>query len=84
MYSPKKGKLYNQINSYFSSLVVIAILVAGLISIENSIFAQKQTGSTSSNPNTNDSQSQIEQLNKTMAELESSNNPQDIVTLAYI
>jgi hypothetical protein len=74
----------NQINSYFSSLIVIAIVVAGPISIESSVFAQTQTGSTSSNATANDSQSQIEQLNKTMAELESSNNPQDIATLAYI
>jgi hypothetical protein len=74
----------NQINSYFSSLIVIAIIVAGPISIESSVFAQTQTGSTSSNATANDSQSQIEQLNKTMAELESSNNPQDIATLAYI
>ena len=73
----------NQINSYFSSLIVITIVVAGLISIENYVFAQTQTGSTGSNT-TNYSQSQIEQLNKTMAELESSNNPQDIATLAYI
>jgi hypothetical protein len=74
----------NQINSYFSSLIVIAIVVAGPISIESSVFAQTQTGSTSSNATANDSQSQIEQLNKTMAELESSNNPHDIATLAYI
>jgi hypothetical protein len=74
----------NQINSYFSSLIVIAIVVAGPISIESSVFAQTQTGSTSSNATANDSQSQTEQLNKTMAELESSNNPQDIATLAYI
>jgi hypothetical protein len=74
----------NQINSYFSSLIVIAIVVAGPMSIESSVFAQTQTGSTSSNATANDSQSQIEQLNKTMAELESSNNPQDIATLAYI
>jgi hypothetical protein len=74
----------NQINSYFSSLIVIAIVVAGPISIESSVFAQIQTDSTSSNVTTNDSQSQTEQLNKTMAELESSNNPQDIATLAYI
>ena len=53
------------------------------ISIESAAFAQKQTGSTGSTT-INDSQSQIEQLNKTMAELESSNNPQDIATLAYI
>ncbi|HYJ00936.1 MAG TPA: DUF1254 domain-containing protein [Nitrososphaeraceae archaeon] len=74
----------NQFNSYFSSLIVIVIVVAGLISIESSVFAQTQTGSTGSNTATNDSQSQIEQLNKTMAEIESSNNPQDIATLAYI
>ena len=73
-----------QFNSYFSSLIVIAIVVAGLVSIESSVFGQTQTGSTGSNTATNDSQSQIEQLNKTMAELESSNNPQDIATLAYI
>jgi hypothetical protein len=77
-------KCMNQINSYFSSLIVIAIVVAGPISIESSVFAQTQTDYTSSNATANDSQSQIEQLNKTMAELESSNNPQDIATLAYI
>jgi hypothetical protein len=64
--------------------MLIAIVVAGPISIESSVFAQIQTDSTSSNVTTNDSQSQTEQLNKTMAELESSNNPQDIATLAYI
>ena len=60
-----------QFNSYFSSLIIIAIVVAGLISMEDYVFAQTQTGSTGSNTATNDSQSQIEQLNKTMAELES-------------
>lgn len=75
--------MYNQINSYYLSLLVITIVVAVPISIESAAFAQKQTGSTGSTT-TNDSQSQIEQLNKTMAELESSNNPQDISTLAYI
>ncbi len=75
----------NQINSYFSTLIVIAILVAVLVSIESSVLATTQTGAMSSTTTTtNDSQSQIEQLNKTMAELESSNNPQDIATLAYI
>jgi ABC-type phosphate transport system permease subunit len=50
--------------------MLIAIVVAGPISIESSVFAQIQTDSTSSNVTTNDSQSQIEQLNKMMAELE--------------
>ena len=76
--------MYHQFNNYYSSLLVIAIVVVGPISIESAVFAQTQTGSTGSNTTTNDSQSQIEQLNKTMAELESSNNPQDIATLAYI
>ena len=52
------------------------IVVAVTISIESAAFVQTQTGSTGSTI-TNDSQSQIEQLNKTMAELESSNNPQE-------
>lgn len=59
-------------------------MIAGTIPISSSVFAQTQSNSTSSNATTNDSQSQIEQLNQTMAMLESSNNPQDIATLAYI
>jgi hypothetical protein len=80
----------NQIYSCTFSLLLIVIVVTGPLSIQSSVFAQTQTGTTStnvttgSNATTNDSQSQIEQLNNTMAELETSNNPQDIATLAYI
>ena len=59
--------MYHQINSYYLSLLVIAIVVAVPISIESAAFAEKQTGSTGSTT-INDSQFQIEQLNKTMAE----------------
>jgi hypothetical protein len=53
---------------FFSSLMAIAIVISGPLSIESSVFAQTQTGSTSSNATTSNSKSQITQLNKTMAE----------------
>jgi hypothetical protein len=63
---------------YFSILVAVAIVILGPVSIGSSVFAQTEIGSTSFkviNALGNNSQSQIEQLNKAMAELESSNNP---------
>lgn len=59
-------------------------MIAGTLPTESSVFGQTQTASTSSNSTDNNSQSQIQHLNQTMAELESSDNPQDIATLAYI
>ncbi|MGI0021527.1 MAG: DUF1254 domain-containing protein [Nitrososphaeraceae archaeon] len=74
----------NGLRTFVSSLIVIAIIVAGTIPIQSSVFAQTQTNATSSNVTASSSQSQIEELNKKMAELKSSNKPEDIATLAYI
>ena len=63
-------------------LIVFAAMVAGTLPIANHVFAQSQTGSNATA--SDEYQSQMEQLNKTMAEVESSDNPKDIATLAYI
>lgn len=75
---------------HFLSIILAFVMILSLIGVpasmksSQSVFAQTQTGSSSSNTTTDNSQSQIEQLNKTMAELQSSNDPTDIATLAYI
>ena len=69
----------------FSLILVVSIFTSTAMT-GNYAVAQNSSSSnmTSTSVNNATSSTSASDLNKTMAELESSNNPQDIATLAYI
>ena len=76
--------MLKQLNSYASSLIVIAIILVGIIPIESSVFGQTQTDSINSNATASNSRYLNRAIEQNYGRVESSNNPQDIATLAYI
>src|SRR4029079_9880851 len=81
----RKAKSFTKISVFLVSLILVVFMITS--TDISGIYAAAQGNSSSNMTSTsvnNTTTSSASDLNKTMAELESSNNPQDIATLAYI